>query len=375
MRNSSIFRPLFRSSLLGAVLLCGAAACSQYQPFDSVGHLRSQYAKQIGAEAADQVEVPFEIDESIRGPLAKLPPMPTDVRKVTQVMDFIFDRLDLQYSLTPTRNAVETFATQRGNCLSFVNLFVGIARERGLNPSYVEVTDYHRWNHREGMVVSQGHIVAGMYIDGELKTYDFLPYRPKAYKEFKPIDDLTATAHYYNNLGAESLMAGNLEEARRLLTVATRIAPRFEKAINNLGVSYARGGESEKALEIYQQALEVDPDNAMVLTNMTRAYQQLGRTQEASDLLARIEASNTTNPFFFVYQGEMALSRGENDKALDYMVRALRQDTEVPEVHLGFVRVYLALGDMEKARHHLGRALKLDATNEDALQYARMLAK
>ena len=57
-----------------------------------------------------------------------------------------------------------------------------MAREQGLNPFYVEVTDYQKWNHREGMVVSQGHIVAGMYLDGELKTYDFLPYRPKAYR-------------------------------------------------------------------------------------------------------------------------------------------------------------------------------------------------
>jgi hypothetical protein len=33
------------------------------------------------------------------------------------------------------------------------------------------------------------------------------------------------------------------------------------------------------------------------------------------------------------------------------------------------------MGDLEKARHYLGRALKLDATNQDALQYARMLGR
>ena len=57
------------------------------------------------------------------------------------------------------------------------------------------------------------------------------------------------------------------------------------------------------------------------------------------------------------------------------MVRALRLDSELPEVHLGLVKVYLALGDLEKARHYLGRALKLDATNQDALQYARLLGQ
>ena len=70
----------------------------------------------------------------------------------------------------------------------------------------------------------------------------------------------------------------------------------------------------------------------------------------------------------------MALGRGDTGKALDYMVRALRLDSELPEVHLGLVKVYLALGDLENAKHYLSRALKLDATNQDALRYARLLA-
>jgi len=358
--------------LLGALL---AGGCSQYKLFDSVGFLRQQYAQEVGPQAAAQIEVPFELDDQIRAKLDKLQKVPSELRKINQVNAFIFEGLDLQYALTPTRNAVGTYRTRQGNCLSFVNLFVGVARHLGLNPYYVEVTDLQKWNHRDGMVVSQGHIVAGMYLDGILRTFDFLPYRRKAYRDFKPIDDLTAAAHYYNNLGAEALLAGDLGRARELLSTATRIAPRFDKAINNLGVAEARGGDPEKALEIYHHGLEVSPDNSTLLINMARALQMLGRQPEASELLAKIEDINTTNPFFFIYQGEMALGRGDHQKALDYMARALRLDSELPEVHLGLVKVYLAMGDMEKARHHLGRALELDATNQDALQYARMLGK
>ena len=359
-------------SLLGVLL---AAGCSEYKLFDSVGFLRQQYAKEIGTQAAAQVEVPFELDDHIRHELDKMQRIPSELRKINQVNAFIFDGLDLQYSLTPTRNAVDTYRTREGNCLSFVNLFVGVARHVGLNPYYVEVTDLQKWNHRDGMVVSQGHIVAGMYLDGILRTFDFLPYRRKAYRDFKPIDDLTAAAHYYNNLGAEALLGGDLGRARELLATATRIAPRFDKAINNLGVAESRSGRPEKALEIYRRGLEIKPDDSTLLINMARSLQQLGRQSEASELLAKIEGINTTNPFFFVYQGEVALSRGQMEKALDYMARALRLDSELPEVHLGLVKVYLAMGDTEKARHHLGRALKLDATNQDALQYARLLGQ
>jgi Flp pilus assembly protein TadD len=359
-------------------LLLGLAltACSEYKPFDSVGFLRQEYAKQVGPEAAAQVSVPFELNEEVRAAMEKhMRPAPSELRQVNQVLEFIFEHLDLHYSLTPTHDAIGTFRTRQGNCLSFVNLFVGVARAKSLNPFYVEVTDYTRWNHRAGMVVSQGHIVAGMWMDGELKTYDFLPYKPKAYKKFNPIDDVTAAAHFYNNLGAEALMDGDMPKARELLTLATRIAPRLDKALNNLGVLLARTGDWDGALAAYQKGLSLDPANAMILTNMARVYQQTGRGGEADKVLSRVDETNNTNPFFFVYQGEVALSHGDEDKALDYMVKALRLDSEAPEVHVGFVKVYLAVGDMEKARHHLERALQLDATNPEALRFATMLGK
>ena len=367
-----MIRGRIRAVFLSAALLAG---CSQYQPFDSATYLRQQYAREVGAQEAARVEVPFELNDEIRASLTKLPKLASELRRVNQVNDFIFDGLQLQYSLAPTKNAIETYRTRSGNCLSFVNLFVGVARELGLTPYYVEVTDLQKWNHREGMVVSQGHIVAGMYIDGVLRPFDFLPYRQKAYRGFNPIDDLTAAAHYYNNLGAEALLDGDLERARGLLTVANQIAPKFDKAINNLGVVQARTGAPQQAIATYQKGLEISPENPTLMINMARALQQLGRGAEADKLLARVEEENTSNPFFFVYEGEVALARGNHDKALDYMVRALRLDSELPEVHLGFVKVYLALGDMEKARHYLARALKLDATNQDALRYARMLGQ
>ncbi|HVT16457.1 MAG TPA: tetratricopeptide repeat protein [Thermoanaerobaculia bacterium] len=364
------------SCLLTGGLL--SAGCTQYKPFDSAGFLRGEFRKQVGPELAGRIEVPFQLDEQVRAAFKAgiRRAAPNEPEKVTQVLDYIFDRLHLEYAQFPTRSATAAFRERKGNCLSFVNLFVGLAREEeGLNPFYVEVTDYQRWNHQKGLVISAGHIVAGMYLDGELKTYDFLPYRPKEYKQFHPIDDLGAVAHYYNNLGAEALISGDLAAARKLLTLATEVAPRFDKGFNNLGVCLARGGELDHALEIYRRGLEIDPGNLMILTNMARAYQELGRVREAAELLARIEGANTTNPYFYVYQGEMALARGETAKALDYMVRALRLDTETPEVHLGLVKVYLALGDREKARHFLDRALKLNATDKEALKYARMLGK
>ncbi len=358
----------------GSLVLAGlgVAGCVHYQAVDTAGLLRQE----IAARAPEQRDLaaPFELNGEILGILERqYKPGPNELRRVDQVLDFVFRRLNLRYALEPTRNAVETYYAREGNCLSFVNLFVGVARHQRLTPFYVEVTDYQRWNYAQGLVVSRGHIVAGMYVKGELKTYDFLPYRAKAYRDFKPIDDLTAAAHYYNNLGAEALLAGDTSHALEELELAAQIAPGFVKGLNNLGVAYARTRQLDKAIAAYQRGLAIEPADVALLTNLARAYQDLGRLPEAEAMLAKVEGANSTNPFFFVYQAELALAGGNAQRALDYLVDALRQDSEIPEIHVALVKVYLALGDVGRARHHLERALRLDATNPEARRLAAML--
>jgi tetratricopeptide (TPR) repeat protein len=363
--------------LLGALLTClllSLPGCSQYRPFDSAEFVRSQLGLRVGAELRDEVEVPFELDAEIRQALGEqLDPGGGEKRRTEEILDFIFRRLGLRYSLPATRSAVETFRSREGNCLSFVNLFVGIARHRRLNAFYVEVEDYQRWNYQDGIVVSRGHIVAGMYVDGSLSTFDFLPYRPKSYRRFQPIDDLTATAHYYNNLAAAALLEGDLERAQRLGRVAAALAPEFEKALNNLGLILLRAGDLEGAVETLRRGLELHPESVPLMTNLALAYQRANRPREAAALLAKLETVSETSPFFFLYLGERALAEGNPARALEHMREALRRDSELPEVHVGLVETYLALGDLERARHHVQRALTLDATHLEARRYAALL--
>ena len=361
------------------VVALAAGGCStvsrSYSPFDSTGYLRSQYAERVGAAAAAELTVPFELDDEIRAVAEEtISAAGSERRRIDEILELVFGALDLRYSLVPTRSAVATYRDREGNCLSFVNLFVGLARQLRLNAFYVEVQDYQRWSYQHGTVVSHGHIVAGLRIDGELSTFDFLPYRPKSYRDFNPIDDLRSAAHYFNNLGAEALIAGRLEEGRRLLERAVALSPAFDKAQNNLGVALMRLGEAEAAAAILERGLASSPDSVPLLSNLARAYQLLGREKEALAHLSRIEELDQANPFLYVYRGERALAAGDLDQALEYMVKALRRETELPEVHLGLVKVYLALGEVDRARHHVERALKLDATHWEALKYAAMLA-
>jgi tetratricopeptide (TPR) repeat protein len=358
-----------RALLLLAVSL--GAACSQQPAIDTAAHLQLELDR---LEAPLAPEVPFALSPELADLLDRtLKPAPRETYRVEQVLDLIFGRVGLQYALTPTRSAVATYHAREGNCLSFVNLFVAVGRKLRLNPFYVEVTDQQSWSYQHGMVVSQGHIVAGMYVGGQLRTYDFLPHRRKAYRSFAPIPDRTAVAHYYNNLGGEQLLVGSAETALPLLQTAVAVDPTFPKALNNLGVALARLGRAEEALAVYERGLQVAPEDVPLLTNQVRAYQFLGRHDDAVAALQRIESSRTTNPFFYLYKAEVALGAGDGDGALAYLREALRRDSELPEVHVGLVKAYMSRGELDKARHHLQRALRLDATHREALRLARLL--
>lgn len=374
MRIAELCRdPRFRGVGLATVALA-VAGCSAYEPIDPKVLLYDDLAEKVGPERAENIAVPFEINDEIREAMrGRAMPIGREKTRTSAILDFVFESLDLQYELSPTRDAIGTFQARSGNCLSFVNLFVGMSREVQLNPFYVEVTDFQRWNYREGVVVSQGHIVAGMSVDGQLSTFDFLPYQAKAYRDFKPIDDLTAIAHFYNNIGAEALLEDDLEKAEGALGIAVDLDPDFNKALNNLGVFYLRTGRSEDAVQLFREALERDPADVALMTNLARALQTKGQVQEASELLEQLDEVSQTSPFYFVYRGEMALSDGDTAKALEFMREGLRRDSEIPEVHVGLVKVYLALGEMDKARHHLERALRLDATNREARRFAAMM--
>lgn len=349
-------------------------ACTGYVPFSGTQVLTSEFERRLGTTWSEDVVVPFAVTDHLRAAIdQRISPAGSESRRRDAVLDFIFGWVNLEYALTPTRTATETFDARLGNCLSFVNLFVAVGRERRLNPFFVEVEDYQRWNYQEGVVISRGHIVGGMYVNGEMATYDFLPYRPKSYRDFEPITDLAATGHYYNNLGAEALMANELDAAEKWLNIAVRLTPDFDKAINNRGVLLLRRSRVEEAARVYEEGLDLHPQSVPLMTNLVRAYQLLGMHDRAGVLLDTLEELNLASPFFYIYRGDAALAAGDSVLALDYMRRALRADPELPEVHVGLVRVYLSTGKMREARHHVERALRLDATHDEARKYAALL--
>ena len=109
--------------------------------------------------------------------------------------------LSISYDWLSNKTAREVFREGRGNCLAYSNLFVGMAREVGIEAVYVDVTMIERISREAEVIVNNGHITAGYKHGSEVRIVDFTRTPEREYIGYKVIDDLEAIANYYNNQG------------------------------------------------------------------------------------------------------------------------------------------------------------------------------
>ena len=88
------------------------------------------------------------------------------------------------------------------------------------------------------------------------------------------ISDKRATAHYYNNIGVEQMLAGNNGEALGYFAHAIESDPGFAPVWINLGILYRRQGFPVYAEASYLQAIRVDSRNMVAMSNLATHYMQ-----------------------------------------------------------------------------------------------------
>jgi Flp pilus assembly protein TadD len=262
------------------------------------------------------------------------------------------------YEKAKTLTAAEAFAARKGNCISFTSLFVAISRGLGIQTFLVAVRRAPSVERAEDLTVVNQHVVAAYQSPRKIYIYDFYSNSTEPYFYKRVIDDITASAIFHTNLGADGIRSGDLEEARRQLEIATTLVPDWAPAWTNLGVALFRLGDVDGALEAYRSALLADPVNPSALTNMAIAYRSLGREDEARAAL-RAAAEDTSSPFTLIALADAEIVRGNFDSAHRYLRQARRWDSREPEVYDALARLALCERDEVTARKHARRAAEL----------------
>lgn len=374
MRSFSFARvpSAFPASVLSA-LLAGCAGLPVSPEAQGVAAEELQAADAAGLSLAEAGIA--SLDDDVRAFLAAQVSGGDDSRRLRSLLEAVIEnpRFHVEYD-EQTRSASETFRAMRGNCLSFTNLFVGLAREVGLDVSYQEVEIPPTWSlHGDDFVLSR-HVNAVVRLRGRpSRVVDFNMAEFRLVYPRRPISDERAAAHYYSNLGVERMQAGERVLAREHFQRALALDPSFAQAWVNLGIWYQREREPGLAEASYLQALRVSPREYVAMSNLASLHEKRGRPEMAHWFRRRVAQYRIQNPYYHYQLALGAYRTADYARAASRLREAIRRSGDDATFHSLLGLVYSHQGKVASARRELLRAVELAETDASRRAYRRKL--
>ena len=288
--------------------------------------------------------------------------------KLQQLLDAIITdgSFGLEYEQS-TRTATDTFAARSGNCLSFTNMFIAMAREVGLDASYQEVDIPPDWSMRGDTYLLNRHVNVRVDLDRRgQRIVDFNIGDFKSTYRRREISDERAYAHFFSNKGVEQMQAGNNIAAFRFFRAALESDRGFSPGWSNLAALYNRAGEHAFAEVAYLEALRLQPDDLLAMSNLARLYESQGNEELAGYYRNRVKYHRDQNPYYRYSLARQAFQARRFDEAIKHLEYAVRKKEWEDSFYFLLGLSYLQKGDEKLARKWLDKAEEVAKT--DALK-------
>jgi tetratricopeptide (TPR) repeat protein len=272
----------------------------------------------------------------------------------------------LQYDEV-TRTAQETFQTRLGNCLSFTNMFVAMAREVGIEVTYQEVETPPEWSLEGDTYVLSRHV--NVIIDlgrGRTREVDFNIDDFRSSYDRQLISDERALAHYYSNIGVEYLQKNESLEALRYFRKALASDHEFAPVWSNLGALYSQAEYFKYAEAAYVQALKVNPQELVAISNLGRLYERLGQVELADWYNKRSDRHRMRNPYYRYHLAHRAFLAKDYETAIEHLKYSVRKKKNEDTFYFLMGLSYLQQGNESTARRWLDKAEQV--AEDDGLQ-------
>ncbi len=284
-----------------------------------------------------------------------------DRTKLRQLLHAIMDEgtLGLKYD-KQTRTAAETFHQQRGNCLSFTNMFVAMARHVGIDARFQEVDIPPDWTVQDGSFVLNRHV--NVFIDlGSTPKHvvDFNIDDFRASYDRREVHDRRALAHYYNNMGVERMHAGETAEALLYFRAAIDNDRKFSPTWGNLGTLYRRNGRLVYAEAAYLRALGADPGDFVAMSNLAALYGQQGDAERAAVYRRRVDNHRMRNPYYRYRLAREAFHAKDYETSIEHLKYSLRKKKNEDAFYFLMGMNYLEKGNQSTARQWLEKAQQM----------------
>ena len=371
-------RRWLRSGLLAvfAAALVAAAGCASSHPPARLGDTPQAwkaFLEERGA-ASPNVPNPLEITEPMRRTAENLAGHGSPKLRLANLQNSLYNssHFPFTYETEGTYTAAEAFEKREGNCLSFTNMFIAMARSLDIEVTGAVPLKPGRSEHRDDLIVVNNHLVAAYNQAGDVDIFDFDYRRSSLDQPVQIIDDAYLAALFLNNRGVERLGQGDIAAATKLFEAATQLAPSYVGGWVNLGVTRRRAGDIPGAFEAYRRALSFAPAHPVLLTNLAGLYRMEGKEPEATRLMQTADLRPASTHVLIV-QGDLLRSAGHFQQARRLYRRARRQTWNSPDPPAARAALELEAGNLPAARRAARAALKIDPQHVAARQILEKL--
>lgn len=245
---------------------------------------------------------------------------------------------DLEYERRFNFTAQETFNVRAGNCISFANLYIALARHYGLDANYQLLYKYPQWARDGNLVFMDIHVNASVKISaGDRLVIDVnqraLERDSRQIGRPKIISDDVATALFYSNLGVREFAAGNVGDAYKYFVWALEKAPNQYFTWSNLGPIFRKNKQLKAAEYAYLTALKLNPDAYSVVNNLAVLYDDMGRKNDFQRFFKKTIALRQKNPYFYYHLALVSKDEGDYSQAMEYVRKAIKLKDDEPDFY------------------------------------------
>lgn len=181
-----------------------------------------------------------------------------------------------------------------------------------------------------------------------------------------------ARVHYTKALEASA--AGDHKRAVKELKAALEIHPRFPLALNELGAQYMRLGQLDEAADAFDFAVKLAPDEPVLRINYGILLVRRKNYVEAERHLARAVVLDEKNAAARLHRGHALIRLGRGAEAEAELLLAVKLGGAAATLaHRYLGALYVERGDDERAAAELEEYLRLAPDAADAAQVRAVL--
>lgn len=377
MASLGVRIPSVMTALLLLALLVALQACAaQPDMAFSQGLASRDLLDGAPFDVADDEQPPaadlLQVDPAMRDFLdERVSPDAGSPEKIRAILHGILDDgLRMEYDNLRTLSAPDAFAARAGNCMSFTNLFIALAREAGLRVRYQEVMLPPNWSDGESTWLYNLHVNAVVDLPGN--ATQIVDFNLEDYDHNYPrrlLTDSAGEARHHNNMGVYWMTRDDPRQSFLHFRRAIELAPRTGHFWTNLGTLYRREGHTALAEAAMREAVSRDGE-AVAMSNLAKLYERHDQPELAAHYESQVRAFRRQNPYYLYHLAQEAFAAGDAAVAKRHASDAIRKHAGDRRFHDLLAMAELELGNAAAARLSLQRALALsNAPQREAYQH------